>query len=78
MYGELGGPPVQFLEELRWCQKSVIICIQITFFFSVIHLEVHFIIHGLEVRIVAKCILYKLRLFSGWKVRIEKTVFEGF
>ena len=44
--------------------------------FSVVQLEVHFIIHGLEVRIVTKFTLYKLRLFTGWKVRIEKTMFR--
>lgn len=44
--------------------------------FSMVPLEVHFIIHGLEVRIAAKFILYKLRLFTGCKVRIEKTMFK--
>ena len=40
-------------------------------FFSVVHLEVHFITRGLEVGIVAKFILYQLKLFTGWEVRIE-------
>lgn len=64
MYGELGGPPSLFLEELRWRQKSVIICIQVKFF-SVVQLEVYFIIHGLGIKIVLKFILHKLRLFTG-------------
>ena len=73
--GESGGSPAHFLEELRCWQKSVFICIQIKLF-SVVRLEVHFIVHGLGVGIIAKFILYILRLFTGWKVRIEKTVFE--
>ena len=34
-------------------------------FFYVVQLEVHFVIHGLGVRIVAKFVLYKLRLFTA-------------
>ena len=77
MYGELGGPPSLFLEELRWWQNSVIICIQVKVF-SVVQLEVYFIIHGLGIKIVLKFILHKLRLFTGWKVRIEKKLYSRF